>query len=156
MSTKKLVVAIGHGDVQSVTRCLNDGCDIEARDEKFNATPLCHAAFHCQLEVVRLLVDQAANPLYSEAVCPFGRTPLELAYSARFFNSKASISASDAGVKMLRQAMRESSLSRSNDPINAMSGADQVHLVDAARHGQLDLVRALLDLETPSSTRGPT
>ena len=56
-----LINAASEGRFQVVKRCLNNGVDIEFRDDTLNRTALMFATKHRHMNIVKLLVDRGAD-----------------------------------------------------------------------------------------------
>ena len=57
----ELFQAIRNDDVAGMTKLLNAGADLNARDAH-GATPSMHAALYCSLPCLRILLDRGADP----------------------------------------------------------------------------------------------
>ena len=57
----QLVKAAMQGNTDEIIRCLGEGADINAKDEKFNATALMWAAHNGRAEALRILIKNGAD-----------------------------------------------------------------------------------------------
>ena len=71
---KRLLLASKEGNVEEVARLLSGGMvDVNCSGGKYLATPMCEAAYHGKLEVLRILMDHGAE---RDRVDRHGQTPL--------------------------------------------------------------------------------
>ncbi len=62
LGTTPLLAAVLSGDVASVEAVLACGPDINARHDVIGYTALMHAVIHCDLKMIKLLLDAGADP----------------------------------------------------------------------------------------------
>ncbi len=127
-----LISCAAHGNDTGVAQALQDGADMEARDEN-GLTPLMWAAQQMNPAVVALLLERGANP----RVCDnSGWTPLHCAAS----------SGSLEGLEKLLDAC--------GDDVNAVNSDGETPLLVAIRMQRADIARALVSARADINIRG--
>lgn len=72
----ELIAASFHGDLEKVQRLVQNGAEIEAKDGRYQATPLHLASWNGHKDVISLLMESGAN---KNAQDKHGKTPLHCA-----------------------------------------------------------------------------
>ena len=126
---RQLVVAAATDDLAEVEALISRGADVNA-DNGFGVTALYSAADWGRHELVRLLLENGANPdsnPTSRGRSPWGKTPLQLAAG-----SNTDVAAPDARAEIVRLLVEHG------------GGTEGEALVDLIRAGYLDAVRTIV------------
>ncbi len=127
---RQLVVAAATDDLAEVEALISRGADVNA-DNGFGVTALYSAADWGRHELVRLLLENGANPdsnPTSRGRSPWGKTPLQLAAG-----SNTDVAAPDARAEIVRLLVEHG------------GGTEGEALVDLIRAGYLDAVRTIVE-----------